>query len=900
MTEATWIDSIIYIAGFMLALILAYMGNKVNQLLAIRIQRPIIQLKSGAEIPSYLKKLYADATNQLTPLGFKLHHCQVSQDTVAHAAIPRWSLVLAHPDSKVFAEISPASTAMDMPGYEVNFWSIAPDGNSLLTINGRAYTVFSEIPGVTIHDPLAQSLHQQYDHHLEERREWSSSTNYQLPDAAAYIKLQQRLLDGYIENLSQERGIVAKGNNQFRLSLLKCLKIMLAHANGEKQARKLAKTRFKLKLKNKLTGTGSKAMPSFQYPVESDVLSYRRLSAVRERQLSGLPAKILLLAATLVITYVALQLPFSTYSILILLAGILLHELGHFLAMLVYRYRDSDSLCVQLMGTASAAGKENVACWKQIIIILMGPLPGIVAGFLLLALHQRDPIPWLYEAAIIFLLLNYLQLLPFSSLDGGRLLRLAVLRHWPTGKLLILGLVASAFAAGAYYGSEPLFWILSMLVFISIPLTIRESSVLRELYRQMKGKGKNSANAGSFYSLDLNNKLARVFLALKNPKYRKYDFSTKFNLVKSLNGVITSTPRTSTITSAGFLIVYLGALAFVPQYAMQFSQNSEHYSRSNSVFTGQVAKNDLDTKIANAATPEEQFSLLLRASSLALQKKETEKAGKYLEHAESTYGNINTDEALARLFTGYSSYHQHKNEFATAANYQQKAIALYEKDSPTYHYELAAGYQQLSAIRMKQGNSGQSEIDLQKGLSYAIQINQPEKWGLITRITGQLLDWYYLEGRQQDANQLMDTLKNKFANRDDAIKNYISLFIFEELGWLHATANDEKAAMEKFDKALSLAEQITSSEGARDIAHQLETRLVLSKAAIYYKEGYTDFSKMQFSNAETLARENSYPTLQDYIEKHSPKMSTLELKNRHHREISRWKLITDAYREARG
>jgi hypothetical protein len=57
---------------------------------------------------------------------------------------------------------------------------------------------------------------------------------------------------------------------------------------------------------------------------------------------------------------------------------------------------------------------------------------------------------------------------------------------------------------------------------------------------------------------------------------------------------------------------------------------------------------------------------------------------------------------------------------------------------------------------------------------------------------------------------------------------------------------------------------------------------------------------MQFSNAETLARENSYPTLQDYIEKHSPKMSTLELKNRHHREISRWKLITDAYREARG
>ncbi|WP_455220826.1 hypothetical protein [Kaarinaea lacus] len=889
-----------YIAGFIILLVLAYIGNAVNQLLAIRLQRPKIQLKNSADIPVYIKKLYADATNQLLPLGFKPHHWQMSQDFLVQAAIPKWSLVLAHPVTKVFAEISPASTAMDMPGYEVNFWSIAPDGNCLLTMNGRSYTVLSEIPGVTIHDPQAQSLHQQYDYHLEERREWSSSTNYQIPNAATYIQLQQKAFDGYIENLTRERGIVAKRDNQFRLSLLKCLKIVKRYVAGEKHAKKLADTRFKLKLKNKLTGTGNKALPSSQYPVESDVLSYRRLSAVRERQLTGLPAKITLLVAALFIAYVILEIPFSNHSVLILIAGIMLHELGHFLGMLIFRYRDSDSLCVQLMGTASVARNEGIATWKQVIIVLMGPLPGIIAGLLLLVLFKHDSIPWLYETAVIFILMNYLHLLPFSSLDGGRLLRLAVMTRWPMGKLLIVLSIGSVFAAAAYYGGQAIFWLLSMLAFASIPFTIRESSVLRELNKQMKEQSKTSPKARSFYTLDLNHKLARIFMALKNPKYRKYDFSLKFNLVKSLNGVIASGPSNSTVASTGFLLLYLGTLSLVPQSALFFGKQSELYSRNDSIFAGQPAKNDLETKIANATTPGEQFNLLLKACSLALKENDTKKAVKFLEQAEAVYGNINSDEALARLFTSYTVYHQHTKELSDAATYQKKAIELYEKDSTTQHYNLATGYQNLSAIQFKQGKNSLSEINLQKALSFAIQINQPEKWNLITQITGQLLDWYYLEGRQHEATQLMGTLKEKFANRDEAIKNYISLFIYEELGWLNAAANDEKAAMEKFDKALSLAEHMTSQTDTKHLAHQLETRLVVSKAAIYYKEGYLDFSKMQFANAETLARENSYPTLEEYIEKNSPKLSTAEKKNNQHREIRRWKLITDAYRKAHG
>jgi hypothetical protein len=496
--------------------------------------------------------------------------------------------------------------------------------------------------------------------------------------------------------------------------------------------------------------------------------------------------------------------------------------------------------------------------------------------------------------------MNYLHLLPFSALDGGRLLRLTLMTRWPMIKLLIVLSIASAFAAAAYYGGLTVFWLLSMLVFLSIPFTIRESSVLRELNKQMKELSKSAPTAGNFHALKLNHKLGRIFMALKKPKYRKYDFSLKFNLVKSLNGIITSGSGNSAVLSLGFLVLYLGALSLVPQSVYYFGKHSDLYSRDKSVFSGQPAKNDLETKIAKAANPGERFNLLLKASSLALQENDVTKAGKYLEQAEATYGNINSDEALARLFTSYTIYHQHTNQLPDAAMYQQKAIDLLEKDANTPHDKLAEGYQNLSSIQFKQGKTGQSELNLQKALSFAIQITQPEKWNLITHITGQLLDWYYLEGRQTEAMQLMDALNEKFSSRDDAIKNYISLFVFEELGWLNAAANDEKAAMEKFDKALSLAENMTAHNDTKHLAQQLETRLVISKAAIYYKEGYLDFSRMQFANAETLARENSLPTLQEYFKKNTPKLSPAELKKNQHREVRRWKLITDAYREAQG
>ena len=893
--ESAWVTNFLIFVTFAVAAILAVFVSEINQLLGFRIQRPKFQLKKGDDLPTYLKKLYADAAKQLTPLGFKIQHCQLSQDIVAQAAGPKWSLVLTHPETNVFAEISPASTSLDMPGYEVNFWSIAPDGNALLTMNGRGHTVMSEIPGVTVHDPMVQSLHQQYDIHLEERREWSSTTNYQSLNPAAYVTSQQKLMEGYFNNLQQERGLKKKGDSYYRLSLLKCLMMVFPYFRGELRARKLLKARFKSKLKNKLQGTASKALSSADYPVESDILAFKRLSTVHERHLPNLFARFMLIAVTWLVAYFVLGLTFTYHSLLILLGAILLHELGHILAMIVFRFRDLQILCVPLFGWSKSTNNNSAAKWKQVMVYLMGPLPGIILGIALIVVNKNSQFPLIYESAVILLLLNYLHLLPYMSLDGGRIMRLIVMERFPMSKLLFPLANGALFAAGGYFLGEPVFWALAMMIVASIPFGMRQSAVLRALRKLLKEQRKKDQNAREFHSLDINNKLARVFLALKKPRFRKLNFLMKYNLVRSLNGVIDQPKKSSSLSSLGLLVIYLAALLVTPQAALLVAQQTGQTPQITSKYLGVMVKNDLESRIARAKLPQQRFDLLLKGADEALSDNDLSKTKDYLKRAETTYEKINDNDSLARLWRRYAVYHLRNNEMDNATQYQQKAIAIYQRNPKKHNFQLAVAYEELSQIQFQQQFNFDSEVSLQKALSFAIKSKNPKEWYMITKLSGQLLDWYYLEDRQADAQKLLSSLMSKFEEQNEPAKNYVARFVYEELGWLHAAANDEKAAMEKFDKALALAQKYSSQLKSKRPDRHEETKLILAKAAVYYKEGYNDFSKIQFNNAAELAKENSFHSIEQYIDKYRPEKLSIELKKDYRREAKRWKLITEAF-----
>jgi Zn-dependent protease len=133
-------------------------------------------------------------------------------------------------------------------------------------------------------------------------------------------------------------------------------------------------------------------------------------------------------AISLLLYLVAGYFFFQDYHILILItAVVLIHELGHFIAMKMFGYSDVSIFFIPLLGAYVSGNKREISQKQSAIILLAGPVPGIVIGILLLWITKQTNMAYwggfsLHIAGIIFLLLNVLNLLPVYPLDGGQLL----------------------------------------------------------------------------------------------------------------------------------------------------------------------------------------------------------------------------------------------------------------------------------------------------------------------------------------------------------------------------------------------------------------------------------------------------------------------------------------------
>ncbi len=119
---------------------------------------------------------------------------------------------------------------------------------------------------------------------------------------------------------------------------------------------------------------------------------------------------------------------FHSFQMLLLITGIVLfHELGHFFAMKFFRYKDLGIFFIPLLGAYVSGSKREVSQKESAIILLAGPLPGIILGIVFDLIAQSNPdirigLIRLDTVAISLVLLNLINLLPIYPLDGGQLL----------------------------------------------------------------------------------------------------------------------------------------------------------------------------------------------------------------------------------------------------------------------------------------------------------------------------------------------------------------------------------------------------------------------------------------------------------------------------------------------
>ena len=151
--------------------------------------------------------------------------------------------------------------------------------------------------------------------------------------------------------------------------------------------------------------------------------------------------------------------------ILVLTGVVVFHELGHFVAMKIYKYQELGMFFIPLLGAYVSGTKQEVSQKQSAIILLAGPVPGIFLGLVLHFLSLNLDIPFLENVAKILIFLNVLNLLPVYPLDGGQLLHRLFLDDYNIlGKIFVI--LSAALMSWIAISSG--FWFLLLFPFMMI------------------------------------------------------------------------------------------------------------------------------------------------------------------------------------------------------------------------------------------------------------------------------------------------------------------------------------------------------------------------------------------------------------------------------------------------
>ena len=141
-------------------------------------------------------------------------------------------------------------------------------------------------------------------------------------------------------------------------------------------------------------------------------------------------ANVWLRSITSLLLYLAIGYYFfnQNWTLVLVLTGVVVfHELGHFLAMKLYNYTDLGIFFIPLVGAYASGKKRDVSQLQSSVILLAGPVPGIIIGIILQIAapyftSDFDQLYFLNRISWILIFLNLLNLLPIYPLDGGQLL----------------------------------------------------------------------------------------------------------------------------------------------------------------------------------------------------------------------------------------------------------------------------------------------------------------------------------------------------------------------------------------------------------------------------------------------------------------------------------------------
>jgi Zn-dependent protease len=196
---------------------------------------------------------------------------------------------------------------------------------------------------------------------------------------------------------------------------------------------------------------------------------------------------------------------------------LMVHELGHFAMMKLFKYRHVRMFFVPLMGAFVQGSKEVYSQRQSLIVIGTGPFPGILIGAMLIYFSSFSHIGWMVDLGLLFLFLNILNLLPLDPLDGGQLFKLMI-RKKEDLFLLVFSFISSLIliAVGFYMDS----WLIMGFGFV---MGVRVRSLQKQYFFRERLTSEGIIYETTYRDLsDTDYERIKTFLMKENNRIQEY------------------------------------------------------------------------------------------------------------------------------------------------------------------------------------------------------------------------------------------------------------------------------------------------------------------------------------------------------------------------------------------
>lgn len=284
-----------------------------------------------------------------------------------------------------------------------------------------------------------------------------------------------------------------------------------------------------------------------------------------QTQKSGWVGAILVLVVSLMLFIGVAQAQSAWEGIIVILIPVLaFHEFGHYVAMRYFGYRNVRMFFIPLLGAAVSGRHYNVAGWKKAVVALAGPLPGILVGVPLGMIGLFLGVPKIVDVALLMLILNGFNLLPFPPLDGGWIVHAVLFVRHP-----VLDGVFRLLAALAMLGLGVLLgeWILAGLgvfMLIGVPFAWRMAGIAHRLRdRGTPALSTDGQSIPSTVALPILAEVRRASPANSSPKIIAMNVVNVFEALNSHPPNVLASLGLLAIHASAFLVAFVTSVVLI-------------------------------------------------------------------------------------------------------------------------------------------------------------------------------------------------------------------------------------------------------------------------------------------------------------------------------------------------